>query len=123
MTPTLPFNQFDAIEIPAPDIESAKVFYSTVFGWKLEPYGKQYCCFNDGRLTGGLSAERRVSEGGPLLVICVEDIDTAMDRIIKFGGRLSVPKFAFPGGKRAHFIDPNGNELAVWQEQPKKASV
>ena len=116
MSQATPFNQLDYIEIPAPDIELAKSFYNSVFGWKLEPYGKQYCCFHDGRLTGGLTAKRTVSEGGALLVIYVEDIDTVMDRIIKFGGRLSVPKFVFPGGKRAHFIDPNGNEMAVWEE-------
>lgn len=32
------------------------------------------------------------------------------------GGDITRPIFAFPGGRRFHFRDPSGNELAVWSE-------
>jgi hypothetical protein len=31
------------------------------------------------------------------------------------GADIVKPIFAFPGGRRFHFLDPNGNELAVTQ--------
>jgi len=36
-------------------------------------------------------------------------------RVAESGGRITVPTFAFPGGRRFHFSDPSGNELAVMQ--------
>jgi len=35
--------------------------------------------------------------------------------VTKAGGTIAKPIFSFPGGRRFHFIDPGGNELAVWQ--------
>jgi len=32
------------------------------------------------------------------------------------GGEITHPIFAFPGGRRFHFRDPSGNDLAVWSE-------
>ena len=32
------------------------------------------------------------------------------------GGSVVVQIFAFPGGRRFHFRDPAGSELAVWSE-------
>jgi predicted enzyme related to lactoylglutathione lyase len=32
------------------------------------------------------------------------------------GGEIVKPIFAFPGGRRFHFREPGGNELAVWSE-------
>jgi predicted enzyme related to lactoylglutathione lyase len=36
--------------------------------------------------------------------------------VCKAGGHIARPIFAFPGGRRFHFIDPGGNELAVWSK-------
>jgi hypothetical protein len=35
----------------------------------------------------------------------------------KAGGTIVKPVFDFPGGRRFHFHDPNGNELAVWSDR------
>ena len=37
-------------------------------------------------------------------------------RVKAAGGVISTPIFSFPGGRRFHFRDPAGNELAVWSE-------
>jgi predicted enzyme related to lactoylglutathione lyase len=39
-----------------------------------------------------------------------------MDRIEAAGGSIVKPVYEFPGGRRFHFTDPDGYELAVWSE-------
>jgi uncharacterized protein len=51
----------------------------------------------------------------PLPVVRVDDLELAFDSVVKAGGTIAKPIFSFPGGRRFHFIDPGGNELAVWQ--------
>lgn len=113
-------NRVDYVEIPTPDMEKAKAFYTAVFGWKLQDYGSEYCCFEDGRLAGGFTTSRKVVENGPnngpLIVIYVTDIEATMAKVLAAGGKQMIPKFAFPGGHRAHFSDPNGNELSIWSD-------
>lgn len=106
----------DYLEIPAPDMESAKRFYREAFGWGLQEFGADYCCFECEGFKGAFSSDRQACDSGPLIVIHVDDVDAAMERVIAAGGREVVEKFSFPGGVRAHFADPNGNELSVWSE-------
>ncbi|MCP4656354.1 MAG: VOC family protein [bacterium] len=110
-------NRIDYVEIPAPDIAKAKDFYSDVFGWSMEDFGPDYCCFNDQKFVGGFTKAREIAQGGPLVIIYVADIEATMKKIEAAGGRQVVPKFAFPGGQRAHFADPSGNELAIWCDE------
>lgn len=39
------------------------------------------------------------------------------DQRIDYGGTIVTPAYAFPGGRRFHFADPDGYELAVWSEK------
>ena len=50
----------------------------------------------------------------PLPVVRVDDLEAAFDAVTKAGGTIAKPIFGFPGGRRFQFIDPAGNELAVW---------
>ncbi len=52
----------------------------------------------------------------PLVVLYAHDLEAMLDRVTAAGGVISLPIFSFPGGRRFHFRDPNGNELAVWSE-------
>jgi predicted enzyme related to lactoylglutathione lyase len=108
--------RMDYIEFPAVDIAKTKSFYGAVFGWKFTDYGPGYTSFEDGRLTGGFSKERQATQGGPLIVIYARDLATTELAVRSSGGNISKDAFSFPGGRRFHFIDPNGNELAVWSE-------
>jgi predicted enzyme related to lactoylglutathione lyase len=49
-------------------------------------------------------------------VVRVDDLEAALDAVVKAGGTIAKPIFSFPGGRRFHFIDPAGSELAVWSE-------
>jgi predicted enzyme related to lactoylglutathione lyase len=106
--------RIDYIEFPATDIERTKLFYATVFGWKFEDYGPDYTSFSDGRITGGFRKEKKVKSTGPLIVLYASDLEAIQRRIILADGKITKPTFTFPGGRRFHFSDPNGNELAVW---------
>ena len=110
-------NQIDYIEFPATDIAATKNFYTTVFGWKFTDYGPDYVSFEDGRLSGGFEKTDSVSKGGPLIVLFSSELEKTRQAVIAAGGTISKPVFTFPGGFRFHFLDPNGNELAVWSDK------
>ena len=107
----------DYIELPVTSVSDAKRFYGTVFGWRFEDYGPDYASFADGRLNGGLAKADTVRPGGPLIVIFAVDLEAAAKRVVASGGKVVRPTFSFPGGRRFHFTDPSGNELAVWSDR------
>jgi predicted enzyme related to lactoylglutathione lyase len=106
--------QIDYVEFGVSDIARAKAFYGAAFGWTFTDYGPQYCEFADGRLKGGFTTLSPVTPGGPLVVLFGDDLEALVTAVEAAGGRISKPIFAFPGGRRFHFIDPDGYELAVW---------
>ncbi|HEX3808472.1 MAG TPA: VOC family protein [Rhizomicrobium sp.] len=104
----------DYLELPAPDMAATKRFYGDVFGWTFTDYGPDYVEFRCGDHTGGFYTERKViSEGGALVILYANDLD-AMEAKVKAAGAEITEHHEFPGGRRFHFRDPNGNELAVW---------
>jgi predicted enzyme related to lactoylglutathione lyase len=115
MTPK-PENQIDYVELPTADTERAKLFYSSVFGWTFVDYGPDYTSFSDGRLAGGFTKEVTPPSRGLLLVIYSSDLAAVQEKIETAGGKIVKEIFSFPGGRRFHFADPDGNELAVWSE-------
>jgi hypothetical protein len=103
--------------LPAKDIGKTKAFYQQAFGWKFTDYGPDYTSFEDGRLSGGFTTEGQVvSKGGVLVVIKAGKLEAVEKAVQQAGGKIVKPIFSFPGGRRFHFTDPNGNELAVWGE-------
>jgi predicted enzyme related to lactoylglutathione lyase len=109
-------NQIDYAEFPAIDIEATRKFYEAVFGWKFEDYGPDYTSFFDGRLAGGFTTDIPNPAKGLLVVIYATDLDDVQRKIKAARGAIVKDTFSFPGGRRFHFTDPNGNELAVWSE-------
>jgi hypothetical protein len=109
--------RIDYIEFGVTDVAGAKRFYGQVFGWKFEDYGPDYASFADGRLTGGFTKVAKVQAGGPLVVIFAADLEAAEGQVRAAGGAIVRPMFSFPGGRRFHFTDPSGNELAVWSDR------
>ncbi len=103
------------IELPARDLGAARTFYSTVFGWKLTDFGPSYSCTTNGDVDLGLQGDATEAPSAPLPVVLVDDIEAAVTAVEAAGGRISKPIFSFPGGRRFHFLDPNGLELAIMQ--------
>ena len=109
--------RIDYIEFPVTNVSDAKRFYGSAFGWSFEDYGPDYASFADGRLAGGFRKEVKVEAGGPLVVIYATDLEGMERRVKQAGGKIVRPIFSFPGGRRFHFADPSGNELAVWSDK------
>lgn len=115
MTDTIKINY---IELPVTDIAASKEFYTTAFGWSYVDYGPTYAAFEGAGIDGGLDAEsdRKPSNSGALVVLYAEDLEASVAAVETAGGKITVPIFSFPGGRRFHFSDPSGNELAVWSK-------
>jgi len=107
----------DYLELPAPDMAATKAFYAAAFGWKFTDYGPDYVEFDSGGRKGGFNAEMKVvSSGGVLPVLWANDLDAVEAKVTRAGGEV-IAHHSFPGGRRFHFRDPNGNELAVWSDK------
>ncbi|WP_315919333.1 VOC family protein [Mesorhizobium sp. SP-1A] len=109
--------KLDYIEMAATagTLDSVKAFYSEAFSWSFTDYGPTYSAFSEG-LDGGFQAEGSEAAAKPLPVLYSENLDETLAAVKNAGGRIVKPVFAFPGGRRFHFTDPAGNELAVWGE-------
>jgi predicted enzyme related to lactoylglutathione lyase len=101
------------VELPVREIGPAKAFYERAFGWSLTGFGPTYAATMSGDTDIGLQADPAESTRAPLAVIDVDDLEAALAAVEAAGGTISRPIFAFPGGRRFHFLDPSGNELAA----------
>jgi predicted enzyme related to lactoylglutathione lyase len=109
-------NHITYIEFNAIDLDRIKEFYSTVFNWVFTDYGPTYTSFSESGVYGGFEHSQEPVVNGALIVLYHDNLDNLQDKIEKAGGEISKPIFTFPGGKRFHFKDPSGNELAVWSD-------
>lgn len=110
-------NHINYIEFKAKDLESVKRFYSEAFGWTFTDYGPTYMAFSNSGLEGGFEQSDDEIVNGALVVLYHGDLKEVSQKITQSGGTISKDIFSFPGGKRFHFLDPAGNELAVWSEK------
>lgn len=108
--------RIDYIEFTVADIARSKDFYGQAFGWTFTDYGPEYCEFSDGHMKGGFGVGQPAVPGGPLVILYGADLAHIMECITAAGGKIAQPIFEFPGGRRFHFTDPDGYELAVWCE-------
>ena len=101
------------VELPVGDIGAAKAFYEAAFGWSLTGFGPTYAATVTGDTDIGLQGDPAETTKAPLPVIDVADLESALAAVEAAGGRIVRPIFEFPGGRRFHFLDPSGNELAA----------
>jgi predicted enzyme related to lactoylglutathione lyase len=108
----------DYIEFTVTDMAEAQRFYTAAFGWQFNDYGPEYAGIQgpDGEV-GGFRVDAEVTTGGPLVILYSNDLDKTVASVREAGGRIVMEPFDFPGGRRFHFQDPSGNELAVWSEK------
>jgi predicted enzyme related to lactoylglutathione lyase len=121
-------------EIPADDIDRAKNFYGSIFGWDLQTAqmgGGEYTTAittpvdeqtrmptEPGAINGGLM-QRDESTPAPIITIDVEAIDQALSQIVENGGTTVTPRTPIPGmGAFAYFKDSEGNVVGLWESTP-----
>ena len=122
-------------EIPADNIERAKKFYNSVFGWKIEKApmpGPEYHMITTvptdekqmpkelGAINGGMQ-KRSVPKEGPVIVINVPSLEEALKKAEKAGAKVVVPKMEVGDmGLYARITDTEGNIIGVWQDLPRR---
>ena len=110
-------HHFNYIELPADDLSAMKSFYGQAFGWTFVDWGDAYVAIHGAGVEGGFDAnsgQRKPSNQGALVILYSDDLSASEQLVMDSGGKISVPAFDFSGGRRFHFLDPSGNELAVW---------
>lgn len=107
----------DYIEFTVTDVAAAKQFYAAAFDWSFNDYGDEYAGIKGvDREIGGF-AQGTPAKGGPLVVLYSKNLEDTLRRVRDAGGKIAKDPFEFPGGRRFQFLDPAGNELAVWSER------
>ena len=108
------------VELPAKEMDATKVFFSTVFDWTFVDYGPEYSAFSNQGINGGFyqsDLNASTDNGSALIVFYSNNLEQTQSKIEQAGGSIIKPVFSFPGGRRFHFCDPNGNEFAVWSDK------
>ncbi len=111
--------QINYVEFPAKNMAATKAFFTEVFDWSFTDYGPEYMAVSDVGLNVGFYKSDLVvsyQKGSALIVFYSNALEETQAKIEKAGGAVVRPITAFPGGRRFHFTDPNGNEYAVWSD-------
>jgi predicted enzyme related to lactoylglutathione lyase len=93
-----------------------KKFYATVFGWQYKDWGPDYADTRSSGVSSGIAVDTD-NAGKPLPVVFASDLDASRTSAIAAGARITKDIFTFPGGRRFQFLDPAGNEFAVWSDR------
>ncbi|WP_281560947.1 VOC family protein [Thalassomonas sp. RHCl1] len=112
-------DKINYVEFPSRDLAATKAFFETVFGWAFQDFGPDYSAFTNEGLDGGFFKSELISssgQGAPLVVLFSNDLEASLLKVAAGGGTISKEIFSFPGGRRFHFTEPGGNELAVWSD-------
>ncbi len=115
-------NKINYLEFPAQDIPATKHFFETVFGWHFQDFGPNYTTFSNQGIGGGFfksDQQALTRNGSALTVIFSHNLEQTQSKIELAGGKITQAIFEFPGGRRFHFTEPSGNELAVWSDSDK----
>jgi hypothetical protein len=111
----LKHEQIQYVEFLSRDLEKVKQFYADAFGWKFTDYGPEYTAFTGDYIDGGFTPGEP-KKGSVLVILYSEKLEETKEKVEKAGGLIAKDIFSFPGGRRFHFTDPDGNELAVWSD-------
>ncbi len=122
-------NHIRHFAVHADQVERARSFYETVFGWHFEPWGPPEFYLirtgpaDDRGVQGALQARQQPLDGagvcGYECTIGVDDLDEVLARIPRFGGIIVSPPFVIDGvGRLAFFHDTEGNRVGVMQYDP-----
>lgn len=108
-------NRLCFVELPVGAIEPTKTFYANVFKFSMTDFGPTYACTMSGDVDLALQADVDEASRAPLPVIEVDSLELTEALVRRSGGTITKEAFSFPGGRRFHFRDPGGSELAAMQ--------
>jgi len=108
------------VEFPTNDLNKTKQFFTQVFNWKFKDFGDEYASSTtDDIEVGFFKADlcSNTQQGGALIVFYSDDLETTLTKVKDAGATVTKDIFSFPGGRRFQFIEPCGNELAIWSDK------
>ncbi|GGA52800.1 VOC family protein [Sphingomonas psychrolutea] len=105
------------LELPVSDVAASKAFYAAAFDFGFTDFGPDYSATTSGDTDLGLNGDQSQWTAQVLPVIEVDDLEAVEAKVRAAGGDITVPIFAFPGGRRFHFLDVAGHELAAMQTE------
>jgi hypothetical protein len=123
-------------EIPFDNLDRAKKFYSSIFGWELQDYQfpggltytgiktvpvdeKTHMPTEPGAINGGMTKRTR-DVSAPIITIHVSSIEEYTRKIEAAGGKSVMPKQEVPDmGYYSYFIDSEGNVIGLWETMKK----
>lgn len=120
MKKTNQHERLDYLEFPATDLQRTRTFFEETFGWEFTLYGPDYMDSASGGVMVGFFRSNLVAQtetGSVLVTFFSHQLESTAAKIEAAGGKIVKPVFEFPGGRRFQFIDPSGNEWAVWSDQ------
>ncbi|WP_261593760.1 VOC family protein [Pseudoalteromonas holothuriae] len=112
-------NHINYVEFAAADLAQTERFFNHAFAWQFEHYGPDYIAFSNAGLEGGFyrsDLAASTANGSVLVVLYSSELELIKEKVLQAGGVISKEIFSFPGGRRFHFIEPSGNELAIWSD-------
>ncbi|WP_239071709.1 VOC family protein, partial [Amycolatopsis sp. SID8362] len=109
--------EVDFAEFPSASATASGQFFERAFGWRVTPYGPDYTDVRAAGLTFGFQSDAAEQPSAPLITIRTDDLPAAREAVLAAGGEVTKEPFSFPGGRRFHFREPGGSELAVWCPQ------
>ncbi|SEQ31377.1 hypothetical protein SAMN05428969_2681 [Devosia sp. YR412] len=106
-------DKIDYIEFPSTNRVLSSAFFQAAFGWGIVSYGPDYDALSHAGIDSGIDqAAEKVA--ATMAIVRTDDLDAAERRVRSAGGVITRPQFDFPGGRRFHFREPGGNEMAVY---------
>jgi len=123
-------------EMPYDDRSRMVKFYESAFGWKMQQLGEEMGSYVLADTTGvpeGQPPRPGAINGGffpkkadwpaqhPSVVIAVDDIRRAMERVKESGGKVLGEPMPIPGvGQYVSFVDTEGNRVSILQPAPRR---
>jgi predicted enzyme related to lactoylglutathione lyase len=109
-------NYFAIVFVPQVNFVIPMHKYETENVLVFTDYGPNYTSFSESGIAGGFEQTDEVIVNGALVVLYHSNLAKIKEKILSLNGIITKDIFSFPGGRRFHFIDPAGNELAIWFE-------
>jgi predicted enzyme related to lactoylglutathione lyase len=106
-------DKIDYVEFPSSNRAVTSAFFQAAFGWGVVSFGPDYDGLAQAGIDGGVDqSQDRVA--ATMAVVRTDDLDGAERRVLAAGGTVTRAQYDFPGGRRFHFREPGGNEMAVY---------
>lgn len=115
----MPASPIVHIELAAKDPAASSKFYADVFGWKIEvdPNFNYHQFAAEGGPGGGFNpVNENFKEGEVIPYLGTDDIEAALKKVERAGGKVLQTKQEIPGiGWFAFFADPAGNRIGLYK--------